>query len=172
MVSRPTRLSLRVASLGLSLLITTSAFAVQMYRWVDEHGVTNVSDAVPDKYKHVATKVDSSQYNLTAQQRRAAASQAALLVGRAAAVAPLESAASSAALRRTRKAARAPAAVASGDGDGDDCATLQRRYREAQKCFAAGPKTINGTVNAARSPQCPIVVDPAPKCGLPTLRAP
>lgn len=170
MASRPTRLSLRVASLGLSLLMTTSAFAVQMYRWVDEHGVTNVSDAVPDKYKHVATKVDSSQYNLTARQRRAAASQAALLVGRAAAVAPLESAVSSAALRRTGKAAREPAAVASGDGD--DCATLQRRYREAQECFAAGPKTINGTVNAARSPQCPIVVDPAPKCGLPTLRAP
>lgn len=167
MASRLACISLRIAYLGLSLLVATSALAVDMYRWVDERGVTNVSDAVPDKYKHVATKVDSNQYNLTARQRRAAASEAAGLAGRAAAGAPSEAAAS-AAPGRAGGAAPAPARGAAAN----DCATLQRRYREAQECFAAGPKTVNGTVNAARSPKCPVVVDPSPKCGLPNLRAP
>lgn len=168
MASRPARISLRIASLGLSLIVATSALAVDMYRWVDERGVTNVSDAVPDKYKHVATKVDSNQYNLTARQRRAAASEAAGLTGRAAAGALSEAAAPSPAPGRARGVAPAPARGAAAN----DCATLQRRYREAQECFAAGPKTVNGTVNAARSPKCPVVVDPSPKCGLPNLRAP
>ncbi len=170
MASRPVGRLLRIASLGLALLMATPAFAVDMYRWVDERGVTNVSDAVPDKYKHVATKVDSTQFNVSARQRRAAASQAAAIIGRAAADAPPEPAASSVALRRVRKATAPPVAAASAGGN--DCATLQRRYREAQECFAAGSNTVSGAVNVARSPQCPIVVDPSPKCGLPRLRAP
>ena len=55
-----------------------------MYRWVDEHGVVNVSDAVPDKYKKVAQRVDSGQYEPTEVQRREAAARAAALASDAA----------------------------------------------------------------------------------------
>ena len=61
----------------------------------------------------------------------------------------------------------ASAGAIAPSGDEDDCATLQRRYKESQDCFGPQPRTITGAINGARSPDCPVVVDPSPRCGLP-----
>jgi hypothetical protein len=143
-------------ALGASLL-AFAVHAAEMYRWIDERGVTNISDSVPDKYKAIAQRVDTTQFDAEEARRRESARRAAVPASGAASAASVAASASAA----TPGALSASAAAANGD----DCPTLQRRFRDAQKCFGPAVRTINGNVNSARSPECPNVVDPEPKCG-------
>jgi hypothetical protein len=153
-----------VSKLVVSLLaafVCASAIAVEMYRWVDDKGVTNISDVVPDKYKKSATKVDSTQFEPDEQSHRAAAARAAATASAAASSpAPALPPTSAGAIGVARQASSA----ASG---AEDCATLQRRYKESQDCFGPQVRTVRGAINGARSDQCTVVVDPSPQCGLP-----
>ena len=160
----------RVATFLLAVCLCGVAAAADIYRWVDDKGVTNLSDVVPEKYKKVAQKVEPPAEPDDATRRDAAARSAA--TASAAASSAATAAASSPRRVPTTAGSITPSRAASGagslsPGDGDDCATLQRRYKESQECFGPQPKTISGAINGARSPQCPVVVDPSPKCGLP-----
>lgn len=171
----------RMRSLGAIVLATIAllasgawrvASAADIYRWVDERGVTNVSDVVPEKYKKVAQKVDTSPSEVDDATRRdaaaraaSAASAAAVGAGPAAAANARQGGSIATPLSASRSASSAASAAASADGD--DCATLQRMYKESQDCFGPQVRTITGAINGARSPQCQAVVDPSPKCGLP-----
>jgi hypothetical protein len=158
----------RVVAALFALALWSAASAVEAYRWVDDRGVTNVSDVVPDKYKSVAQKVELAPVEPNDATRRAAVARAAAIASAAASGAGPAVAAngrqggSVATPLSASRSASTPSA-----GDSDDCATLQRRYKESQDCFGPQPKTITGAINGARSPQCPVVVDPSPKCGLP-----
>ncbi len=138
----------------------TAAMAADVYRWVDDHGVTNVSDVVPEQYKKVAQKVDIA----LEPARRDAAPVPSSIVASPATSAPRGVGASASAIRPARAAS---AGSLSGADDYADCAMLQRRYKESQDCFGPQPRTITGAINGARAPQCPVVVDPSPRCGLP-----
>ena len=147
-----------------------AAAAADVYRWVDERGVPNVSDVVPEKYKKIAQRIDTSSSELDEPTRRAAAARAAAIASAAASGAGRVAAANArqgGSVATPLSASRSASAPASAAGDGDDCATLQRRYKESQDCFGPQPRTITGAINGARSPQCLVVVDPSPKCGLP-----
>ena len=113
-----------------------------MYRWVDDKGVTNISDVVPDKYKKIAQRTESRQFDLSEFQRReVAARQAALAASNASSNPPAASASQpGVSPQLPRAAASAPT---------DNCAALQKRYKEAQDCFQAGPKNANGTIELA-----------------------
>jgi hypothetical protein len=133
--------------------------------------VTNISDVVPEKYRKVAEKVETGQTEPDEATRREAVARAAKIASAAASGArPAASAnarqggSTATALSASRSAS---ATAASASGDSDDCPTLQRRYKESQDCFGGQPRTITGAINGARSPQCPVVVDPSPKCGQP-----
>lgn len=151
--------------------LTCAAAAADVYRWVDDKGVTNLSDVVPEKYKKVAQRVETPAEPDEPTRREAASREAA--IASAAASRPVLPAAISARRGGSVATGMTPARSASGagslssSGDNEDCATLQRRYKESQDCFGPRPRTITGAINVARSPQCPIVVDPSPKCGLP-----
>jgi hypothetical protein len=165
----------RVAAALLMVFLCGAASAADIYRWVDDKGVTNLSDVVPEKYRKTAQKVEAPVEPDDAARRDAATRAAAI----SSAAASGAAAAASSARRgsATPAGSISPARAASGagslssSGDNDDCATLQRRYKESQECFGPQPKTISGAINGARSPQCPVVVDPSPKCGLPPLVA-
>ena len=60
-----------------------AAGAAEIYRWVDDKGVTNVSDVVPEKYKKVAQRVETPPAPDEAT-RRAAAVRAAAIASEAA----------------------------------------------------------------------------------------
>ena len=156
---------IRVIALACLGLASCCAEAVEMYRWVDERGVTNISDAVPERYRSTATRVDSSQFSVPEAQRREADARRASLISKAEATGRPASAAAQFGGARATGTASAPAQLPAPV----DCATLQRRYAQAQDCFQAGPKNQNGTINAAKSPACPIVVDPSPQCGVPVV---
>ncbi len=146
------------------------AIAADVYRWVDERGVTNISDVVPEQYRKVAERIDTSSSEIDEPTRRAAAARVAATASAAASGARPVAAANA----RQGGSVAAPLSAsrtgsASAAGDGDDCATLQRRYKESQDCFGPQPRTITGAINRARSPQCPVVVDPSPRCGLPDV---
>lgn len=161
----------RVVALLFALSLISAAAAAAIYRWIDEKGVTNVSDVVPEKYKKVAVKIDSAQLEPDERSRRDGVARAAAIASAAAsgagpvAAANARQGGSVATPLASRSASSASSASTSGDRD--DCATLQRRYKESQDCFGLQPRTITGAINGARSPQCPVVVDPSPKCGLP-----
>ena len=164
------------ATIALSLgLIAMSTQAADIYQWVDEQGRTHMSDTVPDKYKRKAQRMDSEQFELKEAERRQAAAQRAALLRNAAstsaASAPQAPAiATSPSADPTRPGTRRAAASAPTAPE-ESCETLQRRYKEAQDCFGAAPKTAGGGINAAAAPQCPALVDPSPRCGLPNVPA-
>ncbi len=50
-------------------LACTAAYAVDIYRWVDERGQHQMSDRVPEKYRDAAVRIDSRRFELTPAQR-------------------------------------------------------------------------------------------------------
>ena len=69
-------MKLRLALLTFSIMLFSPLYAGDIYRWVDENGRIQFSDVVPEKYKKSAKKIDSRQYELSAEQRREAEARA------------------------------------------------------------------------------------------------
>ena len=139
--------------------------AAEIYRWVDENGRTQLSDVVPDKYRGVATRTDSAQYELSPAQRDAAQARAAADKARATEAAAqrarsqaAEAASAAATAGLTGKAPRAAAPAK------PSCEALQRKYIESQECFAPY-RMANGALNAAAFEKCTPVLNPASECG-------
>ena len=51
--------------------------AADIWRWVDEHGRTHVADSVPERYKAIATKIESQKSQPSESERAAAVGRAA-----------------------------------------------------------------------------------------------
>jgi len=153
------------ALLLVAMLWVPAVRAATIYRWVDEAGVTHVSDKVPEKFKRSAKVIDSRGYELSERERRTAADEANRLVQAAAKPAPAPVPASAPAAAGGAGRVPAPKPVA-----GDECEVLWRTYYNAVACWDQGPKTRWGNPNMAFSRNCPDVVDPSSKCGTPKLR--
>jgi hypothetical protein len=154
-----------LAALALALL-SAGAGATSICRWVDESGRTQMAEAVPEKYKKVATCTDSQKYEPSPEQRQAAERRAAEDKARAsqAPAKPLVERDSSAALP-TRPASQAsakrPTEVVT---DATDCPTWWRVYDESLECFGAFRTTRGGTKDEAFD-KCNVVRSPELKCG-------
>ncbi|MEO8124399.1 MAG: DUF4124 domain-containing protein [Burkholderiales bacterium] len=152
-------------ALAASLFVPVAS-AVEMYQWVDETGLTHISDIVPQKYKAQATRIDSTQFNVAPNdvldaQRRAAA---------------LKTQADEAKARQTEELkhaqARAPTAAATSSAPtkiDQSCPALWRDYLKSNACFQ-GYASANGSLRPGAYQACgPSLVSPANKCGfLPT----
>jgi hypothetical protein len=135
-----------------------------IYRWVDENGRTHVSDAVPERYKKSATRIDSGQYDVSPERRKQAQEQAArekALVDDAARRredAPLPASAPAASMPKGSKR------PAQGVTDSTDCETWRRLYRDSLECF--GPyRTAKGATKAEAFEKSADIPDPRAKCG-------
>jgi hypothetical protein len=140
--------------------------AADIWRWVDEHGRTHVADSVPERYKAVATKIDSGKFQVPESERATAAARAAKDRDRLAA---LE------AQRIRDEAARLPpaspgSAAAPGSAGqsskgqtGTACDALWRAYYESQECFA--PFQMPRGVKEEAFQQCKTVLNPSDRCG-------
>ena len=136
-----------------------SAYATDLYRWVDENGRTHISDSVPEKFRKSAKKVDSRQSEVSDEQRREAERRAAAEKARAEKMMEEKTQAAS-------QAAPAPAAVPGGGRASasaeTDCATLHKMYKESLACFAPYIRG-NGTVRPEAFERCTEM--PQPACG-------
>ncbi|WP_076593330.1 DUF4124 domain-containing protein [Herminiimonas arsenitoxidans] len=146
------------------VLLTSVVYAADIYRWVDGNGRVYFSDTVPERYKGVATKVDTSDSELTASQRQDAAERAA----REKAIVERAEDERSAPARPSGAIMGEPSSVSKRQFD---CERMQREYRESQECFA--PYVIRGR-NGKRRPgavreeaflYCKSVPDPSVQCG-------
>jgi hypothetical protein len=142
------------------------AHATEIFMWVDERGRVQISDVVPQKYRSSAKKVDSRDFEVSAQERSRAQAQAAQEKLKAAQV---ESNAAAA----QRKAASPNRVAASGASresktSSTDCASMQRAYVQSQECFAPYV-TANGAVKGEAFQKCTPVLDPSAKCGIQPL---
>lgn len=140
--------------------------AADLYEWIDDQGGLHVSDVVPEKYRSRAKKIDTRSSEVPPQQRSEAEARAAKdrqSVERA------QAEADAARTRMQREsAARSPAAPPDAPPKpADDCATLQRQFRQSQDCFASF-RMQDGTLKPEAFQKCTDLPDPSTKCGLPT----
>jgi len=154
----------RLALLAAGIVLASPLHAADIYRWVDDAGRTHLSDVVPEKYKKSAQRIDSKQFDVSAEQRREAEALASQEKARAAQAMQRKTRADAAEAARAAWAGTLGKPRTSGN-DSNDCATLQRLYRESQECFAPY-RTVNGSTKAEAFEKCTVVVNPEVKCGL------
>jgi len=132
--------------------------AADIWRWVDEHGRTHMADSVPERYKAVATKIESGKFQVSESERAAAAARAGKDRERLAA---LE------AQRIRAEAAQHPASSPAGQSPtgqtGTECDALWHAYYESQRCFA--PHLLPRGVKEEAFQQCKTVLSPSNRCG-------
>jgi len=135
--------------------------ATDIYKWKDEAGHTHVADSVPERYRKVATKIDSRQFEVRADDRAAALARSAKELERAAAMAA----------DRARTESDASGLAPSGSGpraqpkQGEsECDRLWRTYLDSQRCFAPYQRRQGGTRVEAYS-HCEPVQAPPAECG-------
>ena len=109
-------------------LVSVSAQGADVFRWVDENGKVHYGDAIPEKYKQQAKKVDGAG-GVTGAQRQEAESR------------PARERARAESLQKAREsktdAPQLAAPPATGDPKPvDQCEEQMRKYLESQDCFA------------------------------------
>jgi hypothetical protein len=144
-----------------ALAISLTAWAADVYRWVDKDGRIQLSDRVPEEYRKSATRIDTSPSELSPAQRKEAEQRAAQRKVREA-----EAAAREARVRAPEAAqAPVPAASTAKTTGASDCATLQRRYRENAECLAPY-MTVRGAFKPGAFEACgPSLPSPEAQCG-------
>ena len=149
------------AAAGLLAVLLGSPLVAQagdIYRWVDDHGVTQMGDTVPDAYKSRAKVIGSTQSPVDPEQQKEAQARAAK---DAATLKQLQAAPPAAANSAPAAAQPASKPVTSGN----DCAALFAAYRASQACYAPHV-TVNGLRGANN---CTPVADPSSQCGAPVV---
>ena len=144
------------------LLLSGSAGATAICRWVDESGRTQIAEVVPDKYRKGAICTDSQRYELSADQRQANERRIAddkAKARRATATPPANAASSSRA--GSRPNAKRPSEVVTG---ATDCTTWWRIYDESVECFDPY-RTTRGATKAEAFDKCNVIASPEPKRG-------
>jgi hypothetical protein len=121
------------------------------------------SDAVPERFKGKAQRIDTKQFELSETQRADAAARAD---GEQAAQAE-------AAAKRAPQAATAASAPPAGSSASTPaapipttCEALWQRYRQSQECFAPYQRRERGTDPEAFK-HCEVFENPSQKCGPP-----
>lgn len=156
---------------GVLALATGLCFAGDIYRWVDEQGRTHMADAVPERYKASATKINSSRFEVSQSDHQAALARIAKERERLAAEqARVEAEAERARAEAAQRSAPAPdsatpgAASQSGKPSPAECTGLWQEYFESQECFAPY-RLSGGGIKAEAFDHCTQVVSPAQQCG-------
>jgi Domain of unknown function (DUF4124) len=166
-VAAPLQIPTHVALVWVSLALFTPALgAASICRWVDEAGRTQMADAVPDRYKHIATCTDSQKYELSAEQRRDAEQRAADEQSRAPSQADNRPATAASSARSPSGAASTPRVKRPVElvTEATDCPTWRRLYNESSDCF--GPyRTARGGMKPEAFDNCNVVPHPDLKCG-------
>jgi hypothetical protein len=159
-----------------ALFALSAVHAVEIYRWVDENGRTQISDHVPEKFRAGATPLgDSRQYELTPRQRAEAEARTA----REKRQREIDEQDRADAEKAAQEAARAAAAAASaatttrrprqgtvpGKIDAAECAALQAEYAKSGACYAPFHLARGGLRAGAFDACGPTVPDPSERCG-------
>lgn len=153
----------------------SAAHAADLYRWVDVHGQTHMSDIVPDRYRDVASKISSQKFELTPEQR--ADAQARLAKERERSERAKAELDARERLRQQRSAeaeaelARANSAKSSNptaSNSGKNCDALWKEYLENAGCFSRFA-TVSGAIKPEAFAVCSDTPSPAPKCQARTI---
>ena len=156
-------------SVVLALVATLACAATHaglLYTWEDERGQVQISDVVPPKYKATARRIDSRQFELSAEQVQAAQAQASALKARASTAAQNGQLPPS---RSTHSPASAAVTAArpSQSINFNDCTAWRRAFLASRDCFAGfqrGPGY--GALRPGAYEACgPEIPNPEPKCG-------
>lgn len=135
--------------------------SADVYRWVDDQGRTHVADTVPERYRGVATRLDSQGPQPSAQQRSEAIERAAKDRAR---LAELDAARQAQAPASSASAATSPPVARRNSSGGSECDRMWQEYFDSQVCF--GPYHLGqGGVRAEAHGKCKEVLNPSQQCG-------
>jgi hypothetical protein len=136
-----------------------AAEAGAIYEWVDDAGLKHASDTVPDRYKSVAKRLDSSRFRISAADQAEAERQAAVIKASAASAASR----SAAVPPQTAPTRAASPSSSSSAPSASECAAMRKRFAESQECFVgfSNPDGTSGFHSCVNEP----VPDPEPVCG-------
>ncbi len=149
--------------------------AVEIYRWTDAQGRTHVSDRAPEQYRMKASRIDSKQFELNAEQQKEIADRTANENLKATEASSSQPSASTKTPRPNKAAAKPITLINAGlppDGrEPSDCATLHRLYRESMDCFARyiQPTPYGAHVKPEAWAHCSVRDDPTSQCGKPKV---
>ena len=148
--------------LAVGLLFTPLfGHGADIYRWVDDQGRTHMADTVPERYKGVATKLDSTAPQPSAQQRSEAIERAAKDRAR---LAELDAARQAQAPGSGASAATSRPVTQRTSTGGSECDRMWQEYFDSQVCF--GPYHLGqGGIRAEAHSKCKEVLNPSQKCG-------
>ena len=139
--------------------------ATDMYKWKDESGRTHVAESVPERYKRVATKIDSRQFEVQESEKAAALARGAKEREHAASMAADRArAADAASAPPLGLSASQPRAGTSRRQGESSCDQHWRLYFESQACFAPYQRREVGPRVEAYS-NCQTVQAPPSECG-------
>ncbi len=147
-------------------LFAPAAHATPICRWVNEAGGTEFASVVPERYKGVATCVESQAFELSGEQRRAADQAVAEEKGRLSRAASKPPTPEASSLARKPKPAPSPATKRPTEAvsEATDCPTWWRIYDESVACF--GPyRTARGATKKEGFDRCNVILSPEARCG-------
>jgi len=128
------------------------ASALEVYQWVDEDGITHVSDKVPNKYRKSARVIQVLDYGPSKPSTPQPASP------------PNKTSAPTMRLE-------APTSTQPTQPDNAseklDCDALWREYQSSQECFAPY-RVVGGGLKAEAFEHCKELPNPSSKCGIPS----
>lgn len=153
---------MRVLVLAASTAVFGSAFAADIYRWVDDQGRAQISDRPPGKPSRNVTRQDSRVHEIDPEHQREAVQRAAKNQARLKALEEDRAKAQQAA------ALKAPASRPAPEGEPRDTTGCQARwaaYRSSQACYAPFI-TARGGMKVEAFAHCgPALPDPSYQCG-------
>ncbi len=153
-----------VTSLLALCLGAGGARAGDIYRWVDDQGVTQIGDSVPEAYKARAKVIGSTESSVDPEQQKQAQARAARNAERLKQLQAAPPASDQAV--RTAPPATPPASRAASSA-APDCAALWAAYNASNACFSQYV-----TVNGHKESNCVSVPDPTVQCGTTMAPAP
>ena len=151
-----------LVTIGAYFLMLHPADASSICRWVDENGLVQFSDIVPDRYTAVVTCIHTQPLEPTTEQREAGKRAK----DRRDKTRPPAQAASSTVSPQVTAPQPAVKQPAEAITDSTDCKTWQRLYDESGACFAPF-RTAHGGIKAQAFDKCNEVPSPEVKCGPP-----
>lgn len=171
---RELTVQIRFLILGYLCLVSTTVFAMDFYRWVDERGQQQMSDMVPDKYRDVAVKVNTRKVELTPEQQREAQTRSTQERDRASNVKATQEAKEQRQRQREAEAeALAKAQTVGGNSPGSklpagNCTEQWREFWEKTSCYLPY-RNRDGGLRPGWEQNCANMQSPAPVCQIPTI---
>jgi Domain of unknown function (DUF4124) len=143
------------ALLMCAMCLSAPLLAGDAYRWVDDAGLTQISDVVPEKYKRSAIRIGDGQAHVSEDQQ-ALNHKPSNTTAQSSVPKATSSVTSQGVITHALN-------TATSSSNELSCEQLMREYQASKNCFATYG-LLNGAIRAEAYTHCTMRLDPSYKC--------